>query len=550
MTWRRGLVMGGGGCGTLGQPYVLWDTRVWRADAMGHGLRAMPNLGIGGPQFDLDVYNVGTPGDLTTIASHNNDEWLGSPRIPWSAVGGLPCAGPFTVLMAWGEFPEDQTYAEGDMLFANGKYVQQFGLTQCLGFLHSLANDQADRSTFAAVFHGYGFGSYNQWNLPTDVETVPGSATQYLRNTLIAVTMDSVDLKCDRCYSNNTTGGNRQIPEQPDGPGQEEFFIGTSAGDCADHAGETYIGTHHFFYCGEHRSSPVTGASPGVPFDSMVGTALFRGVPSAGSMQYWYDYFYGPAPDPLPPYVSPFPYSGGFSKWTDGTYAYHEFGTNGAGGGSLVPVGGYTLPATIDFWLIGGGGGGAGYGSPVHGAGGGGGEVIEVLGIAAPVTSQTFVQGAGGASRTNGGSSTFMGYTARGGRGATSSTGGLNGNLVTAGGTGSATAGGGGGGAGGAGVNAVGTSAGKGGLGREIVTIGGSPIPWAAGGHAGGYSGTIITPQSQWVEPGGLAATSSPIQVALRGGGGGGRVSSSNTTLGRTGFPGAAGGLVVRYLLP
>ena len=543
MSWRRGLVMGGGGCGTLGQPYVLWDTRVWRADAMGQGLRAMPNLGIGGPQWDLDVYNVGSPGSYTTIASQNNDEWLGSPRIPWSAVGGLPCDGrPFTVLMAYGDFPLNNSYAEGDMLFANGKYVSQFGLTQCLGAMNNVVDDTADRFTFAAVFHGYGFGAYNQWNLPTDAETAPGSGTEFLRNRLIAVTMDSINGECNKCFNNT-----REIPEQPDGPGQEEFFIATTAGACADHAGETYIGTHHFFYCGEHRNSPATGATPGQPFDGMVGTALFRGVPSASSMQFWYDYFYGPAPDPLPPYVSPFPYSGGFSKWTDGTYAYHEF-SGTAGGASLTPVSGYTLPSTIDFWLIGGGGGGCGFQTPGGGGGGGGGEVIEVLGIAAPVTSQTFVQGAGGASRTNGGSSTFMGYTARGGRGATSHVGGTNGDLVTPGGTRllAERAGGGGGGAGGPGQNAAGTTAGKGGLGREIVTIGGSTIPWAAGGHAGGNTGTIITPQSQWVEPGGLAATTSPIQVALRGGGGGGRVSNTNAT----GFPGAVGGLVVRYLLP
>lgn len=547
MSWRNGLVIGGAsGCSGLSDPYVLWDTRVWRAGAMGQGLRAMPNLGIGGPMWDLDVNSRLYFGEILTIASHNNAEWRSSPVIPWSTVGGVPCNGPFTIMTAFGQFPNRDTFTEVDMLFSYAKNLKNWGLAQSIAFLENFVTDVADRSTFVAVFHeglNTGFGTYNQWNLPTDVEFVPGSATTYLRNTLISVTLDSVKDKCQKCYSNT-----REIPEQTDGPGREEFYVSSNfVGDCSVYNGDIDMDSHHFFYLGEDIR-PAPGAQPGAPFRGVVGSVLFRGTPTQGDMQYWYNYFYGPAPAPLSPYVSPFPYSGGFSKWTDGTYAYHEF-SGVAGGGSFAPVVGRTLPSTIDFWVIGGGGGGAGFQAPAGGGGGGGGEVTQMLGVAAPGTSRTFVQGGGGASRTNGGNSTFMGFTARGGVGATSSTGGMNGNLVTPGGTRllAERAGAGGGGAGGPGGNVTTTTtAGVGGLGRMIITIGGSGVPWAAGGHGGGNTGTFLQSAGQLVEPGGQGSASTPSVPPLRGGGGGGRRTSSLTN----GWPGAEGGLVIRYLLP
>lgn len=565
MSWRNGLVIGSSACGSLGEPYVLWDTRVWRAGAIGQGLRAMPNLGIGGSLWDLDVIVQDYFGLKLTIAGHNDFKRLSSPHIPWSTVGGVPCNGPITIMTAFGDFPSnDSSFAEADMLFSTHKYRSDLSLAQSLGSVENWANDIANANvTFVATWHetppnnfGIRGTTYNQWNLPSAADFTPGSLTQFQRNTLVAVTLDSVKDKCHKCFVNNVVGGGaREIPEQENGPGDEFFVIrhptpggSGGAGDCTAHDGETHIGSHHFFYLGEDQR-PAPGAQPGVPFGPVVGSALFRGTVSAGSMQYWHDYFYGPAPAPLPPYVSPFPYSGGFSKWTDGTYAYHEF-SGVAGGGSFVPVVGRTLPSTIDFWVVGGGGGSAGFQAPAGGGGGGGGEVIQMLGVAAPGSSRTFVQGAGGVSRTNGGNSTFMGFTARGGRGATSSTGGMNGNLVTPGGTRllAERAAGGGGGAGGPGGNVIDTAGGGlGGAAFQIVTIGGSTIPWAAGGHGGGNTGTIPIRISNLVEPGGQATRfSSPDAPPLRGGGGGGRISSSNTN----GFPGAVGGLVIRYLLP
>lgn len=536
MGWRRGLIMGGDTCGALSEPYVLWDSRLWNGlDSIGTGVRAMPNLGIGGSDWDLDISTrILWDGRTVTWANQNASTWTTFPAITWDSVGGLPCEGPFTFMVAYGDFPDPNThYAEVDMLFRNGG---GYGLAQAIGYMDTgfgAPADAVDYSSFVAPFHGF---AYTQWNAPY-VPTA-GNASTLFRNKLISVTVDGVKDKFHKAYRGSDSAPPFKILPHNFNDEQEEFFEYADPGNCEEFDGSgVYLDGEHFLYFGEDVRTG--GVSPGTPWTGVVGAALFRGCPSPADIDYWHDYFYGSAPSPLPPWSNPYSYSGGFARWTDGTYAYYDFRS----AGSLVPIPGQPLPTNIDIFLVGGGGGSNGFVTPAGGAGGGGGEVIQAT-VAAPVVSQAFTLGAAGPSRTTGGSSTFMGYTARGGRGTVSSTGGANGDPFILGGTRlvDERAGGGGGGAGGAGGNVSGTLTGKGGPGIPCDWgYGGDTIYFGAGGNGGGNIGSV----TQAPPDDGGGSNNSPAPTPNSGGGAGGRIANA----GSAGFTASAGRLLIRHLL-
>lgn len=288
MGWRRGLVMGVNGCRPLGSPYVLWDTREWNG-VTGLGTRGLPNLGIGGSVFDLDVYSVaytysGSPG-TATYASHGNGTWQApTPLIDWANVGGHPCNGAFTKIVAYGAFPGTPDFCEADILFSttNGS-GGQFGISQGIGFQTSFPAGAADGNTFVNTFTGL---EYGLWNAPQT--EVAGNAVTYLKNQMITVTHDSV-------FGNYTAYRNlTQVTNTVSGTQEEVDGSATVDGCSAFSPSSVLTDDYHFFYCGEDRRLGASNPPPvGQPWTGIVGCALFRGCPTPATLAYWYDYFYG-----------------------------------------------------------------------------------------------------------------------------------------------------------------------------------------------------------------------------------------------------------------
>jgi len=192
-------------------------------------------------------------------------------------------------------------------------------------------------------------------------------------------------------------------------------------------------------------------------------------------------------PNPIAAFKSPF-IAGGSSS-SNGIYTVLTFSYPG---GTLVVNRG--ISAT--FLIIGGGGGGGGAGAQT-GGGGAGGAVY----VSSPVTisagSYTVTVGQGGPASTNGGNSTFFGYTGTGG--------GRGGNWINGAG---ASGGCGGGGSGEGGAGASGTQGFGGGSGRSQNTCGGG------GGGMGSVGGTPNGGN-------GLAYSITGTSIVYAGGGGG-----------------------------
>lgn len=281
--------MGNDTCGPLSNPYVLWDTREWNG-VLGLGTRGLPNLGSGGSEFDLDVYSVpytylGSPG-TATFASQGSGTWQPpNPLINWSNVGGHPCAGAFTKIVAYGDFPGTPDYCEADILFSiTSGSGGQFGISQGIGFYKSAPPvNAADGNTFVNTFTGI---EYSLWNAPQTETT--DNANTFLKNVMITVTHDSV-------FGNFTAfRGLSQVVNTIAGT-QDEVDGSVTEGGCSAFSPSSVLtDDYHFFYCGEDRRVGASNPPPvGEPWTGIVGCALFRGRPTSSDLAYWQTYFYG-----------------------------------------------------------------------------------------------------------------------------------------------------------------------------------------------------------------------------------------------------------------
>jgi len=205
------------------------------------------------------------------------------------------------------------------------------------------------------------------------------------------------------------------------------------------------------------------------------------------------------------------------------------------------PEGAYT----VNYLIVAGGGGGSNSGyNQVGGGGGAGGLVQSTYAVTATVTYAVVI-GAGGASDTNGQTSSVFGYTGIGGgkgaygAGGSGGSGGAPGGSCTLGqGNNGGGGQGGGGGAGAAGGNSSGGYGGSGGAGLGIV-IGGSTNYYAGGG-----GGTVsIFSGGNGAGAGGIGGGaaggwySGPYAATPNTGGGGGASSWNGGTI-----PGSQGG--------
>lgn len=219
---------------------------------------------------------------------------------------------------------------------------------------------------------------------------------------------------------------------------------------------------------------------------------------------------------------SEFPYSynpGPFASRArfDSTYCYHWYTTSG---GSIIPLAGRVLPATVDLFLVGGGGLGDEIPSPGPGpAGGGGGAGTNlVLGVPAFTSPQLTIIGSGGNvffGGGNGGQTVVGAHSAAGGFRAGIGTG-VGGNSPSfSGSAASGNAGGGGAGAAGVGTAGSGSQGGNGGPGVANDWITGSPVFYGVGGRGDGTPG--ITPGTPSGSP--TRGSGGPAGGAFGGGG-------------------------------
>ena len=230
------------------------------------------------------------------------------------------------------------------------------------------------------------------------------------------------------------------------------------------------------------------------------------------------------------------------SAFGGGTYTIHTFNTSGSFTVSMMPVG-----ATIEYLVIGGGGGAGGYGA----GGAGGYKTATGWPITAGVT-YTVTVGAAGPAGTSGGNSiltdsSFATVTSIGGGYGGPS--GWGGNYNAAYGTGGSGGSGGGGGWGGTdgyyggggsdatrGLGGTGT-VGQGNNGGYGYFIGSSPYGFGGGGGGAGTAGANAPTSTGGA---GLSSSITGVSVERAGGGGGLNTGTSTGGGGSSGSPGTA----------
>lgn len=240
--------------------------------------------------------------------------------------------------------------------------------------------------------------------------------------------------------------------------------------------------------------------------------------------------------------------TGGNQVYTDGTYWYHVFTSDG----NFVP----STSMNVDYLVVAGGGGGGSR----RGAGGGAGKSQELTAQSLTAQAYTVTVGGGGAggaagsanTGANGNDSVFNSTTSLKGNGggADGAAGGTSGNSFAGGSSGGAPnyGGGGGGGNSAVGANGTTTAGGAGGAGTAS-TITGSSISRAGGGGGGTYDGGTAGAGTAGGGNGGSGAnpgTAGSNGTANYGGGGGGGGHYSPTS-GQAGGNGGSGIVIVRY---
>jgi hypothetical protein len=230
--------------------------------------------------------------------------------------------------------------------------------------------------------------------------------------------------------------------------------------------------------------------------------------------------------------------------------------TTGFYQGMAVNINTTSLPAQVDYIVVGGGAGGAvGLNTNALTAGGGGGGVLSGTAFPIAIGSYGVGVGVGGAGNTNGTASIFATVTANGGlsnatftcQGGFSGSGNAGGNGYI---NGSISGGGGGGGNGGAGTNAGNNSGsgagGNGGVGTAS-SLSGTSVTYAGGGGGGatGPSSTSGSGSGGGGNGGAFAgsATSAAANTGAGGGGGGNGGSGASTSPGS----GGSGIVIIRY---
>lgn len=509
----------------LTQPVILWDSRSWDG-SIGPGTGGIPNEGTAGPAFDLDVrkYTLGL--GITAYGAMRgpgpNPTWVSPGGVDWDDLGGPPCDGPFTMILAIGSFPRQPIQGvdgglDCEVLFrATSGSPIHFAMQQI--WFNGFGDDPsgtanmetgADVGGFDYPIANYGMNGF-----------CPGCTEDYLRQRLLVMTMDGVD--GGATYWRNFVPVAPEIdfvdPVPPTTP--ETFYVGETFGNCAAGSSSSPINTHELFvYFGEHRG--FGDIVPGTAWNGAIGFVLLRGEPTPDEIAYWDDYFF----TGYTPWESPLAYIGGQAIRADDTYVYHVFTSSGTG---LTPIPGVTLPTTVDVFVVAGGGEGEDSISTDPAGGGAGGEAILTTGHPAPTSAALMNIGSGGAGFNVDGTNSIYDFTGpntltavrgRAGGSVALGRGGLNGSH--GGGTPNGQAGGGGAGATGAGQNAPSTTqGGNGGPGVLNNWRTGSNELYGLGGGGAGPAPAVTPGSPGWVTPhfgGGGTGSGWPLQSERQG---------------------------------
>lgn len=471
----------------LSAPYLLYDARHWNG-RMSPATSVLPNLGSAGSDWDLTEFFDPLPDETNFVSG-----FIGTVAdADWADLGGPPCDGPFTLMIWNGDaiFTQPQTDYAAEFTWADGR-ISARGYSE--SFSPNLtAVMEMVIGTLSTPSRGAG-GSYTHVEHPD--------------NSLRFATVDMLNA----AQANWASAGSISPLEVP-------------IVDLCSVAEP--LGTVEMQFSGMGYAILNGASAPGAgwPWRTMSGFALFRGIPTQDDIDEWEAYF---ADDP-PVGAVPFAYEGG-ERWYDDEYCYHTFTTFDD---DLEPIVGATLPTTIDFRLVGGGGDSVD-GSSNRG-GGAGGAVIDVAAHPAPSTTSPYVAGQG---QSSGGGArspaTFEGYSMQGGERSQGKDGGDSGSGEL-GGVGSAGTGyprGGGGGAFGPGGDSSGPlnsdDGGDGGIGESTIWTQDGVLRYdgSGGPGIGGFNG----------------GTDGAGQLPRGRGTGGSQIGGWN------GSTGTGAGLVVRY---
>lgn len=180
------------------EPFILWDSRSWTG-AVGVGTAGLPNEGTAGSFFDLDVTErlVGD-GYYAYFAKQgvtlNSAEWV-TTAVDWDDIGGPPCDGPVTMIVAIGSFPRSRTggaftgfppaAAVVNQYFRNGSNVVHWLQDETL-----FNNNDGDASGFVSSYSNgdafdYPFASWR-------IDSNPGDDL-FLVERLIVISHDIAD---------------------------------------------------------------------------------------------------------------------------------------------------------------------------------------------------------------------------------------------------------------------------------------------------------------------------------------------------------------------
>lgn len=376
------------------EPFILWDSRSWDG-TIGVGTGGIANEGTAGSFFDLDV-NERILGDgyYAYYAKQGTDainaEWV-TTAADWDDIGGTPCDGPVTMIVALGAFPRRRTSGVFTG-FVNSAAVVNFFFRNGSNVVHwyqdstQFNNDDGDASGFFTSYSNADAFDYPYafWS----VDSNPGDDL-FLSERLLVISHDIADQgatfwRGDTPVPAAIQFGQPQLPWTA--PDEFEFWDHEYPCDNGAAAQGSIASHEQFCYFGEHRSyAPLT---PGDPWNGVIGAAVFRGEPTNADLAYWDNYF-------LNGYVAdetPLGFAGGNEIRVDSTYVYHIC----RGDRTLTPVVGATGPATVDVFIVGGGGRGEDRGGTLPNGGGAAGQVLTFLNQTTPTGSIVIEPGQGG----------------------------------------------------------------------------------------------------------------------------------------------------------
>lgn len=302
---------GGGWCVGLPEPWILWDTRNHDGTTLnkidneyGAG-DPIVNEGTGPDEWDLEIETFSQGSGLWGCVAYKTLNWPNSfgtsgTNHPddWPDLGGTPCEGGITWMIAVGEWAQLRNrnewdgYIECEILCDNDPpnsiYFQVIYIFTPEGDIGS-APSLPEWGSFGGI---YLLNTFSEW-YPEDSD-MNGEYVD-LVNTLHVIHFDPANNQIWRWINGvlTVTPWLDWDSLNPIDPDAENWTNDLSSGGCDnDFVAATDTIGELFTYFGEHgptENFPVVGEA----WSPLKGAALFRGCPpSATDLEEWYDYWF------------------------------------------------------------------------------------------------------------------------------------------------------------------------------------------------------------------------------------------------------------------